>query len=316
MSSLLKLPAEIRQRIFQLVVGGQLIHVKHDDSLVHNNHPCDAGWPWKSHRFHHAVCVSHESNSDHDHSQHGYQDAAVAEYATHQSLSCDHLHSECRLRSMDNIFGMIEEERVRLRMDLSILLVCQQIHDEATFVLWNTNTFSFDEEVTFEKFVDGLSQTQKDTMANLHIQHGYGDSTTAWWKKVMRLSLITSLRGLRTFHLSLYEDMRPGSLQQHNREYSHYDFTEPILRLQLLPLKHVKVTISDSNNNRHSLGNNEWTVEMKRDIVEYVRNQLLHPTKAELMAAESRARQGDQEYNTAALRAACQEALKERARIV
>ncbi|MCJ1456217.1 hypothetical protein MMC28_006577 [Mycoblastus sanguinarius] len=258
----------------------------------------------------HRVCVAggSEDRAYHD-SIHGYQGAASTDSPEYYSVTCEGRHSGCGTIYNGGDCWLIttKAEGDLIKMDLSILHVCRQMYKEATHLLWTTNIFSFDEEVTFQRFMESLSPMQKAKLAKLHIRENYGDGTIRLWKKVMRLSLVNSLSGLRTLHLSLDQDVSPGSqLLQQFHVIPPEDLTEPLLLLRLLQLKHVTVVVSDNRNILIPPGNNYWTFSEKRAVAQRLRNKLLNPTEAELSVSEGNARQGDREYDTDCQRTACQ----------
>ena len=269
-----------------------------------------AAQPAYEHKFQHAVCaVGTSEDSAFLESLHGYPDAASCDCPEYYSITCEERHSACGINHKGWLVDY-DENATQTRLDLRILRACRQIYREANHLLWTTNTFAFQEEVTFEKFMQCISPTHKSILSKLHIRLNYGDGTLRLWKKVMRLSLINGLRGLRTLHLSLDQDVGQGSqLLQHFHELSPEALTEPILRLRLLPLKHVTVILSDNRHMMNPLGKKHLTFHEKREIAEYLRNKLLNPTEEELLLSEANAKQGDREHDIDCQRAACQDAI-------
>lgn len=64
--------------------------------------------------------------------------------------------------------SMAVEELPKPMLDLSLLGVCRQVYEEANFLLWNTNTFSFEADVSFLTFINSLHSTQREKRKRLY----------------------------------------------------------------------------------------------------------------------------------------------------
>jgi hypothetical protein len=85
---------------------------------------------------------------------------------------------------------------------LQLLRTCRQFYLEASRVLWITNTFSFNNPETLKKFMKDRKTTQKQLLKNLHMNMPWHcELPKRGWEKALTVTLVRSLKGLRTFHL-------------------------------------------------------------------------------------------------------------------
>ena len=265
-SPLLKLPGEIREKIFSFVVGHQFIHLLYREK-----------------RFSHTVCTATASE---DEVYEQFARIPSNDFAEYHSTRFGERHLHCtfwKLKKSAVLFygkqydplclsGLMTAEEPRKPMlDLSILGSCRQIYEEANMLLWTSNTFSFADSKTLKIFADGLHSTQIKKLARMHIDH-----STSLWERTFGLSFISRLSGLRTLHTTL-ESPRNSNCP----ERSIYT----LLRgMQLLPLQHVTVVVHRGSLNPHEKPANHW-----RTLAENIRSKLLDPNGPEILAAEMRA---------------------------
>lgn len=183
MSLLLQLPAEIRRFIFELVVGGQLLHIKSRENGSISS----------------ASCLARDSENE--------------AYSNSMNTTSEERHEPCAHRLMRG------QSQYVLQLDL--LRVCRQTYEECTMLLWSTNTFSFQDGRSFEQFVrTKLPPMQKARLAKIHIQARGSFESKTLWKRALRSSIIDSLQGLHTLHLCLDRDVCP--LENHELSGSPY----------------------------------------------------------------------------------------------
>lgn len=182
-----------------------------------------------------------------------------------------------------------------LRADLSVLGASRQLYEEANYILWTTNTFSFEDYVSFDAFVDSLTPAQKRDFRSLSISTDIGDMARSRneyyadnyrWVYSFSTARIQSLRGLQCLYFCF--ELRYSSSFYLRLESSLKRRLEPFMRMRALPLKQVTVTISDDIFQilRYRIGERRLTAAMKNEYANDLRAQLFDPRGAEIMRAE------------------------------
>ena len=279
-SPLLKLAGEIREKIFSLVVGHQLIHLLYFPTLK---------------KFRHTICTAAASEDEaYEDFMNGHtpsDDSAVFHSVTFKER---HVYCKSWVDKIDRFFRadyrrlcrlMSTEERRKPTLDLTILGACRQMYEEANVLLWTTNTFSFEDGPTLRVFIDGLHSTQRNKLSRIHIDFEGLSFSAQQWEQALRPSFLAKLKGLRTLHATFDEFSK-----------SHYGSITPtpISVMQILPLQHVTVLIGDLFKRRIS-EHDTWTITQKREAAEALRNKLLNPDGYKVLAAEIKAEEAIRE---------------------
>ena len=72
--------------------------------------------------------------------------------------------------------------------NLAVLGVCRHLYEQAHHILWTTNTLSFDDPVSFGKFISSFNLGQLHKLKYLHLSRLVGDPsqdpTTGWADRV------------------------------------------------------------------------------------------------------------------------------------
>ena len=288
--------------------------------------------------FRYAVCVADVSE------QSAYQEAISGNVYVPEGESpdfyipsCSERHANCKMCGSGPMF-LTEEDQQAPRIDLSVLGVCRQLYEEANHLLWATNVFSFDDPRSFGKFFESLNPAQKHHVTSIHISadtavsgssiHTPPSLRTRWdsdyWGKGLKIASLKMLRGVQNLHLCINQSFTclirfPVGLQpaQIIEEAQQADM-EPILRLRVLPLKHVTVVVSDDaeRSERNGFSAFRWTAVKKNEYAESIRAQLVDPGAAEIVKAEveaaSLARKIEIRDNAATSLAICKETLKDK----
>ena len=161
-------------------------------------------------------------------------------------------------------------------LDLSLLGVCRQAYEEASFLLWTTNTFSFENDVTFLAFINSLHSTQRETLKRLHFDLAW-DSLIQDGHILRVRDCISGLTGLRTFHATL----RP------NRQFIERELPPFLYQMQKLPLQHVTVVIGEGR--YLYFGLDTGAITERRELAKNLRSELLGPNSPGVLAAERKA---------------------------
>ncbi|KAL8687303.1 MAG: hypothetical protein Q9218_006487, partial [Villophora microphyllina] len=234
-----KLPPEVRNTIFSYAVGGETIHFHRDD---------------QSYGLRHTVCVVPDGD------QMAYHTSIMGPRV---SPSWYHIESFSRR----HFFCMPEPHKrfniLRRPFDISLLLVSHQISAEAMPALWKSNAFSFTDSRTFALFMGKLNAVQKSQLANLHICSEFNGDYHSNWAGVTHQRLLQSLRGLKSFELSLdVEQCRRQAppVRRGGEEYPAF-FLGPFETVQQLQIKEARVMVTDVryHGGNHKYPDNIWT---------------------------------------------------------
>ncbi|KAL2040804.1 hypothetical protein N7G274_006262 [Stereocaulon virgatum] len=318
-SLLLRLPSEVREKILVDLVGENLIHVKYlireelnnarlaegesfDDDhgarmAYHSSSPSRIDDKRIQGAFRHAICVAEQSE------HHTYVEL-IKGYATVSSsgsATFSDEHSEFRHKHCQDICNNANFNA--LTIDLNVLGVCRQLYEEANFFLWATNIFSFDDPLSFHRFLGSLNPAQKRNITGLHFNFGLGDvkdvyhlNTLEQWEIALRMPYLNMLRGIEYLHLCLEQRSQYYNLHWDNDQSYEWakkqlnEDLEPIFRLCTLLAKNITVVFTrnaalDTSNLWFG-----WTAEQKKDYGESIRTRLQDPNDRELLKAEIEAR--------------------------
>lgn len=259
--------------------------------------------------FRHAICVANQSEqSAYEEAISGHAVVPEGESPEFYVASCKERHAACKMCGSGPMF-LQGNDRKALRVDLNVLGVCRQLYEEANHLLWATNTFSFDDPKTLQKFLASLNPAQKRNLTNIHIgtiiggyHSSYADANyrarhdDSYWGKALKLSCLNILRGVQALHLCLRQGFQ--CIQAYSNvsaeemiETALQSDMDPILRLRTLSVKDVTVIVSDDatelEKNRKSV--HRWTAKKKMDYAESIRVQLMDPGGAELVKTEAEA---------------------------
>ena len=265
-SPLLRLPGELRNRIFRLVVGDRLIHL----CLVKIN---------RAKVLHHSVCKSDMSEDD-----------LYTEFVQHGVLT-SHVHSNENPpfntdgvpieRGHSQCMDMPERDD---RMSLQLLKVCLQAYEEANYLLLSTNTFSFQETNTLHFFLKTLNASQRKKLITLRIvKYGTADSRMDSLK--MRTStFLRNAKFIRKLHIIFSTKHWPFATDRADT-WSKIAMlsSEPLGAMKCLDLKHVTVVIEEDCLVKPD---SDVIATQKREAAEALRQKLLNPQGSEVYARE------------------------------
>ena len=104
----------------------------------------------------HAICVASQSElSAYEEAISGYAVVPKGQMAEYYIASCNERHAACKMCGSGPMY-LSEADGRALRVDLNVLGTCRQLYEEANHLLWTTNTFSFEDPKSFEKFFGSL----------------------------------------------------------------------------------------------------------------------------------------------------------------
>ena len=266
-SLLLRLPQEIKNHIYVLVCGGDLLHFKFASSVSKPRV-----------QFRHAKCLSTAMEEDTQTNFDSSKSPWFDEVNANRHEDC------CSPKIFCDVSGRISR---RLTLDLRFLRTCRQIYDEANNVCYTANIFSFDNWNVFGKFLKTVSWVSHIRSIHLRIRSAtnrYGPSTRETLQYIY-----SKLTGLRSIYIDLEQlhIFRIPMYDQGSEEASH--LTEQLLCFAGTGLKNTTVVISDARfcdfnapetpqspgDDIRSLGFSRWTMTQKQEYPQFLRNTIL-----------------------------------------
>lgn len=213
-SPLLRLPAEIRNRIYELVLGGNRVHISPRKD------------PWGN-RYRPVICGVHPDNEDieEDYKTNGRLDSDD-ERLNPPKLAFDQTHRRCIDRQLDwSICGSSDY------LSLSLLRVCRQTHQETALLPFSLNTFVVTPIRDLADFLSALTMSQKNAIEALTLLcrcHFFHPTLPARWT--------SRLDGLRSLTITVEAWNTPKSLQElmkttalnHSELYSNNVSWQPV----------------------------------------------------------------------------------------
>ena len=308
-SILLKAPAEVLDNILKFVLGNGMIHVKflHEeafrDILLSESKdpktiPEDGGLCA-------AFCVAEKSE------QAAYNEANLNAKDVQASEdpdtveTCEQRHKECLMCGKHDkaiLVTGLQGERLSFANNLSVLAVCRQLYEESNKILWQSNTFSFDEPESFTRFVGSMNPAQKSKLGKVHLSLNVPiDESGRWhfemWAKAIPGRILTSLKAVKVLNITFDQysicNPRHDPTDKVSHTRSQFWVTETMnhmLGLRMLPWKdkydtshgkHVTVVISDDASTHLEALTPRWFKASKLETAEAFRALLADPNSAE-----------------------------------
>ncbi|KAL8662428.1 MAG: hypothetical protein Q9202_004749 [Teloschistes flavicans] len=260
-SPLLRLPREIRDKIWTEVLGDRLIHfyMERDssDTESQNNHDYEADegprYEWHRYQSNHTL-------------RHGVCQVDCPDVGT--------LHSPHR----SNCYYGNDDETLSLTLPRS----CSQIYMETYEILWKTNTFAFAASSQIYYFMMKRNIHQKRLIRKLRFEWSGGWRS---WDNLLSMAVLEGISGLRTLRLyitiyvALNEDPEGAIILSPMPEY--------LQRLSTLPLAHVEVIVRD-----YKVDPKTRRVKcFEEETADQIRQMLLDPNGASIYAEAKQARE-------------------------
>lgn len=180
---------------------------------------------------------------------------------------------------------------------LNVLRSCRQIYVEADEIFWTSNTFSFANGVTFERFMANRRIQQRRLIRSLRLEMSWRNTDISVWNKALSTTMVSSFSGLHTLRLQIDHDM--VSWAWHKVKHFFLDrtsFCDGLRRLSTLPLKKVEVAVRPVPDEdlfmRTCLG---WRQKDRKMVAIGVRKILLDSQSAEEINAEIRQRRRERQ---------------------
>ncbi|KAI4250324.1 MAG: hypothetical protein LQ352_005377 [Teloschistes flavicans] len=299
-SPLLRLPLEIRNKIWTEVLGDRLVHIDYyeDDSSFDSdgNFSINKDIPYNESAWRHVICRD-------DRREDSPPRRVTSNLGGTEHVYWDRAHSICNLDYDRKSFKVLDRQHYDPQDDanwlrcghdtmrLSILRSSRQIYVEANEILWTTNTFSFTEPIAFKHFMSTRNVHQKRLLRSLRFeQEWFFPECSKGWNNALLLPMVRSLSGLRHLRLhithsmeaTLYESVGVSSLPKWPLNSS---FCEGLEKLSILPIQSVEIAMVSP---LYGARVGEWTEEQKKEAAGRIRHLLLNPNGAEVYAEAQR----------------------------
>ena len=271
-SLLLKLPQEIKNRIYDLVCGGELLHFRFaPKSKAHSQD-----------KLCHYKCVSKTTEED-----------AQASFDASESPWFDDLcanrHKDCLLTPTEyqcEASGGTATYRRLVGLDLRFLRTCHQLYDETKNVCYKINIFSFDDFNCLVSCVNKLSWLSY--IRNIRICIRYWDNRLGPATDGAMYHISSKLTSLQRIYIDL-EGSQSFCLRGYDQRFEEAShLTKYLLSFARPALKAVGVVITDAdfysfkNIARMSIVFDDlseqdirWTMMQKQEYSRFIRNALL-----------------------------------------
>ena len=314
----------MRDIILRFVLGDRMIHIQYvteDLEKILWPKPKDADEKAAEGGLCSAFCVAGKSEQEaYDEANHSsgisqaFEDPNFIEPCKERHKNC----LMCGSKQSEKPVEGLQAERLTFDKNLSVLAVCRLLYEESNNILWQTNTFSFHDALSFKLFNAGMNPSQKHRIRKVHFSINMPiDSESvrllifAGWAKAIAPRTLTPLKNLKVLHLSFDQCCcePSGGLHIPSTDCQlrvRHDM-DTMLGLRLLPWKHmdnvhrgkhVTVIVSDDASTHWETATPRWIKSQKLDAAEKIRARLAAPNSAEVHDAEKDAEQEDKQRCT------------------
>ena len=311
------MPAEVLDNILRFLLGDRMIHICHFKHYeLKQILPTSA---WRAVPNHgslvSAFCVADQSE------QQAYDEAILSEVVQSTEdpdyiQTCKDRHKHCVMCNHGEKSFSVAERRARrltFTKNLSVLAVCRQLYEASNSILWQSNTFSFDDSFAFQSFLAEMNSSQKHMLKRIHISTSvkvdeilFRAKDSVDWANIISPRVLAPLKNLNIIHLSFdqytnnldpkqYPSTPMSHAASHDRVISKM---QTILGLRLLPWKdmnnakrgkHVTVVVADGFKPYSDSITPRWTKAQKLEAAEKLRARLAAPDAAKIHDAEEKA---------------------------
>ena len=235
----LRLPREIKNRIYELVLGGNMLHIRRELLKFKRNVIRSTKGFIKEQRFTNHICRSQISEED---AQHRFD---TEEGRNPYVKDIELRHSLCAPSKPNG--GAFAP----LRMDINLLHACRQIYNEARFIPYSTNMFSFDTSRILRAFVHLLVQrgvNVNSAIRSLHIDSNTASHDLRGWTQAFN-AVTQHMTLLETIYLNVDQPVAPlrwniGAGAE-NIEKSLKPVADCLAVLGKTPAKSISIIVSD-----------------------------------------------------------------------
>ncbi|KAL8690380.1 MAG: hypothetical protein Q9218_004159 [Villophora microphyllina] len=295
-SPLLRLPLEIRHKIWTEVLGDRLIHLEYDYSRGTDADNKRDGY--LSSRF--SAYIKKYNRSAWSHIVCGNdcrEDQSIEKVVYNRERGTEKVyswrpHNGCNrdYRRMNPAVPL--ESHGYETMHLTVLRSSRQIYVEANQVLWSTNTFSFTRPIPFNCFMMTRNIHQKRLIRKIRLEMEWNrDFYVIGWIRSLPIGLVRSLTGLRTLRLQIVHNMQADAYQNAAKDPKFPEGTfrcDALQKLSVLPLSAAEVAVRASETMEIRSVPGQWTARDRKETAGRLRAMLLNPRGAEAFAEAQR----------------------------
>lgn len=268
-SALLRLPQELKDRIYELACGGELLHISYRPP---------------ENKFYNYICQAPVSD------QQVYEDFSTAKGCWNPLLSKVDLRiskNPNRLwKSSESVYQ--HEHCLEMRtgglllglpsLSLSLLRVCRQTYHEARLVPISENTFAFEDPYILRRFITRISSIHRRTIRSVQLDVMLDSARVEKaWNSAVFFVIVPRLRNLRNVDICIdladYHTLIPDDRVSDPQDGA---WMSDLLCLRHLPLKNATVVIRDKENSLTAWPNDtRWPLEQKQRWARFIRDRIL-----------------------------------------
>ena len=283
-SLLLRLPQELKTPIYELVLGGQLIHIYLlDKNLKFAYHLCQAHISER--RAQEIFTISNEPWFS--------EETSDRHNACYNVTMIQEISFQCPVQS-----DVTSE--IHAGLNLALLRCCRQIYQEARLTTFSANTWSFSRASDLEMVFDHGLNLRFLAETNFPIRRLHLDviirfkNDEEYWNQAFR-KIVEHLKILQHFYVNIdhqpWDDATLKLLKF--KKPARNLFMKDLLKLKTLPLKTVTVTVCDYHilhsgpTTTKRVMEVRWTMAQKQEWAGYVRRVLLRQEDQEPASEEA-----------------------------
>lgn len=277
------MPQEVKHRIYEFTLGGQLIHLL--QNTANNTHSHEEDIPL-SHRTCRAILTEAEAQANQDNAN-PFEQVSISddddelEDVWNVDANQDR-HVDCYPDTKQS-----KDVRRRHQLNLSLLRVCRQIFNEAKGMQYAKNTFVFNCSFVMERFIRYRVQCNQHLLIrsifmDIGLDH---PATLKGWATVINKFVLKKLRDLTSLHVGLEQTFCECWIRDCvYSKVENVDLYRKIERLGKLNLKEVTVVVCDDHllEDRRDIGGwagieqlYRWTLAEKQAFAREMRKVLL-----------------------------------------
>ena len=262
-----------------------------------------------------AFCVANKSEqAAYDEATHSSEDVQVSQEAD-TIETCEDRHEACMMCFDYRYRKAVNKpepptKRLTFSKDLAVLGACRLLYEESNNLLWESNTFSFDDPESLKRFISSMNPAQKSRLWKIHLSmrvpidennRSYSGPFQMWARAIPG-RVLTPLKNLKILHLTFdqYSIWHRGPSNRDllatttSQEWVNHSMNK-LLGLRMLPWKdkvdanrgkHVTVVVTDDASTHSEDVTPRWSRAQKLEAAEAFRALLADPNAMEIHKAE------------------------------
>lgn len=282
-SILLRLPQELKNQIYELVFGGQLIHLHRDNGKKNFAHHCCQASASEKEAYELFVASEGPWSST---------DVMNRHHPCHDERKVFRHCRQCYSHSDHPVNGP------RSRLNLALTSCCRQIHQETCPLILSTNTWSFSDTPTLWFFCHypGLMFKKTFWIRRLHLHIEISDvfNEPPWNQAFDDITLTLKSLQYLYIHINLQSFGKCALEKWRSKEPPQTTLLKRLLRLRNLRLRVATVIVSDASFGHVGMKeltleeekHYRWTTRQKQEWAAYVTRVLLRQEDREDMPPE------------------------------